>query len=117
MQSDSVSRSFCNFSIFSSKLSRNFSDSCSQSSAVRVRSFGKESSSSFIWGTVYKFLCRYDKADSSNLRALKSPMAPPHFDLIELIRYHHKNGSLIQVDLYDAITLQWKFLILKKALI
>jgi hypothetical protein len=37
--------------------------------------------------------------------------------LTELIRYHHENGSLIQIALYDAMTLQWKFLTLKKALI
>ena len=40
-----------------------------------------------------------------------------HFDLTELIRYHHKNGLLIQAALYDAITLQLKFLTLKKVLI
>ena len=34
--------------------------------------------------------------------------ARPHFALIELIRYHHKNGYLTRVFLYDSITLQFK---------
>jgi hypothetical protein len=37
--------------------------------------------------------------------------------LTELIRYHHKNGLLIQVALHDAKTLQWKFLTSKKVVI
>ena len=47
MQSDSVSRSFCNFSIFPSRLSRNFPENCCQSSVVGVRSFRKNSAS--LW--------------------------------------------------------------------